>query len=247
MKLFRKQNIKVFSTLMIVACVAISVFMSSCNKTQKEGEKDNNAKIDKKAVADVGFYETYLADEIAPNIKQLIEAIPSDDPNRTKLIESIRSDRGPAICQANKGDKTVVDAIFEKYGKDILPADLKLMWTLKPETGNDGKEYFYLVALKTNDSGNPAMNGESITDAEVAYEDYKGSFISLTMDRDGGKKFSWLTARNVGRPLAIVYRDKVISYPSVNSQVDGGRVEITGRFTLEEAQEFVDIFYGKKK
>lgn len=241
MKLLRTKQIKILSVLVLVACVAASVVMTSC---KNEAEK---AEIDKKAAADVGFYEAYLADEIAPNIKQLVDAIPSDDPNYSKLVESLCSNMGPVVCQAKKVDKVTIDEVFEKYGKDILPANLKLMWTLEPEVGRDGQECFSLVALKTDDSGKPAMTGESITKAETVYDKFSGYSISIAMDKEGGKKFSWLTARNVGRPLAIVYKDKVLSYPTVNSQIDGGTLEIAGRFTPEETQDFVSVLYGKKK
>ena len=50
----------------------------------------------------------------------------------------------------------------------------------------------------------------------------------------------------IGHALAVVFKDKVMSYPIVNCQIEGGKVEITGNFTEQVANDFVGIFYGKK-
>lgn len=233
MKLFRTRNIKVLSTLMLVACVGASFFMTSCKP------KDE---IDKKAVAQLGFYETYKYNYIAPNIIKLCEAAGDSTLLKNKVTINGES---PIVCHAQKNDTAAINAIIEKYGKDILPADLKLMWTQKPENG-----FFQLIALKTNVAGEPAMTGESITKANVTRNKQNGfvlySAISITLDNEGTIQFSRLTAENVGRPIAIVYKDKVLSYPMVQCQIEGGRVEITGNFSEQELNALVDEFYNKK-
>ena len=91
------------------------------------------------------------------------------------------------------------------------------------------------------------MTGESIIEAKVTDTNGYGFAISITLDKEGGKQFSTLTSNNIGHALAVVFKDKVMSYPIVNSQVEGGKVEITGNFTEQVANDFVDMFYGKNK
>lgn len=235
MKLFKTRDIKVISILMLVACIGASVFITSCKEEQK-GE------IDKKAVAQIGFYETYLYKDIAQDISKLCEAIGDSTLLKNKINVY---DEGPVVFNATKSDTTAINAVIEKHGKDILPANLKLMWTQEPENG-----YFQLIALKTDASGKPAMTGESIIKADVTKNDRNGhekyTAIAITLDKEGTKKFSRFSADNIGRPIAIIYKDKVLSYPTVQCQIDGGTVELTGNFDEQKANDFVDMIYGKK-
>lgn len=246
MKPFKTRGIKALSILMLVACLGTSVFTTSCKKEQK-GE------IDKKAVAQIGFYETYQYKDIVQDISKLCEA--AGDSTLLKNTINVY-DEGPVVCNVEKSDTAAINAIIEKFGKDILPANLKLMWTEKSNvievptntdfTSRKKIDCFQLIALKTDESGKPAMTGESIVSAETTGEQYRGYTIAIAMDKEGGKMFSKVTADNIGRTLAIVYKDKVLSYPIVNCQIDGGRVEISGNFTEQDAKDFVNVLYGKK-
>ena len=231
MKLFKEKNLYVILILAVAACVG---GMSSC----KNDQKDSRGPIDKKAVAQIGFYETYKYPDIAQDISSLCEAAG----NQT-LFQNISKGNynGPAVCAAQKSDTAAINAIIAKYGPEILPSDLKLMWTQKPFDN-----IYELIALKTDTLGKPAMTGESIIEAKVTDNNYNGFAIFITLDKEGGKQFSKLTSDNIGNALAIVFKDEVISYPIVNCQINGGKVEITGNFTEEEANDFVDMFYGKK-
>ena len=241
MKLFLTKTIQVLSILMLM--VYAGAFLTSCKNEQKsksDKEQPKNA-IDKTAAAQIGFYETYQYNDIHQYITKLSKA--AGDPIMIKNIPTYGEI--PCVCYATQSDTAAINAIIEKYGKDILPADLKLMWTQKPEN-----DYFNLVALKTDASGKPAMTGESIIEAEVTEQEYNGYVtgiaISIALDEEGGKQFSRLTAQNINRAVAVVYKDKVYSYPTVHSQIDGGRLQITGKFTEEEANDLVNVLYGKK-
>ncbi len=241
MKLFLTRTIQVLSILMLMACAG--AFLTSCKNEQKSKSDKEQQKniIDKTAAAQIVFYETYQYNDIAQYIIKLSEAAGDQI-----LIKNIATyGESPCVCYAPQSDTAAINAIIEKYGKDILPADLKLMWTQKTE-----HDYLNLIALKTDASGKPAMTGESIVEAEVTEQKYNGYVtgiaISIALDEEGGKQFSRLTAQNINRAVAIVYKDKVYSYPIVNSQIDGGRLEITGNFTKQEAKDLVNVLYGKK-
>ena len=230
MKLTKARN------LYLICILAVAVFvggMSSC----KNEKKDSRGQIDKKAVEQIGFYETYKYLDIAQDISNLFETA-----GNPTLFRSNGNYDGPAVCAAQKSDTAAINAIIAKYGPEILPSDLKLTWTLEPFDN-----LYELIALKTDTLGKPAMTGESIIEAKVTDTNGYGFAISITLDKEGGKQFSTLTSNNIGHALAVVFKDKVMSYPIVNSQVEGGKVEITGNFTEQVANDFVDMFYGKNK
>lgn len=234
MKLFTTKNIQILSTSMLVALfIGTSLFFTSCKKEQK-GE------IDKKAASQFAFYETYQYKEIAQDINKLCET--AGDSILLQYKGGV-NEHDAIVCQAQESDTAAINAIFEKYGKGILPANLKLMWSLKPD-----KDLYALIALKTDSKGNPAMSGESLIKAEESQSknDKRYYTISLTFDKEGGKQFAQLTGANVGLQLAIVFKDKVLSYPFVRAQIDGGTLDISGNFTEQEAKDIVDTLYGKK-
>lgn len=81
-----------------------------------------------------------------------------------------------------------------------------------------------------------ALEGEHIVDAAGVLSNQTGQpVVSFTLDSVGAKKFSGMTRDNIGRVLAIVLDDKVVTAPVINSAIPGGRGEISGNFTLPEA------------
>ena len=88
------------------------------------------------------------------------------------------------------------------------------------------------------------MTGESVVNISTTGE--KEHIICLFFNEEGSKQFSQLSIQNISKPIAIVYKGKVLSCPTVNSQIDGGRTEIPGNYTEQEAKDFVNEMYGKK-
>ena len=61
------------------------------------------------------------------------------------------------------------------------------------------------------------------------------------MDSEGVTTWAGITRENIDRCIAIVFDGYVRSYPRVMSEITGGDTEITGNFTLDEANDFVNI------
>jgi SecD/SecF fusion protein len=61
------------------------------------------------------------------------------------------------------------------------------------------------------------------------------------MDSDGSRTWAGITRENINRCIAVVYDGHVRSYPRVMNEISGGNTEITGDFTIEEANEIVNI------
>ncbi|MCD4779399.1 MAG: protein translocase subunit SecD [Candidatus Omnitrophica bacterium] len=83
----------------------------------------------------------------------------------------------------------------------------------------------------------PAMTGENVTDARVDFNSsgFNEPQISLQFNSKGAKEFAKVTRDNVNRRLAIVLDDTVLSAPNIKEAILGGRGQITGRFSFEEA------------
>ncbi len=81
-----------------------------------------------------------------------------------------------------------------------------------------------------------ALEGEHIVDAAGVLSNQTGQpVVSFKLDSVGAKKFANMTRDNIGRVLAIVLDDTVVTAPVINSVIPGGRGEISGNFTLPEA------------
>ena len=81
-----------------------------------------------------------------------------------------------------------------------------------------------------------ALEGKHISDARLAFNAQSGSpVVNFTLDAEGAKIFGNMTKANIGRALAIVLDDKVITAPVIRSVIGGGSGEISGSFTPREA------------
>jgi len=136
---------------------------------------------------------------------------------------------------------------------DVLPRDVKFRWTVNPVTfGSQDEgtavEYYQLVALKiTNRDGKAPLAGDVIVDARQDFSQTgQGAEVSMTMNPEGAKIWARMTKENVGKSIAVVLDDYVYSYPNVNQEITGGRSQITGNFTVEEAKDLANVLKSGK-
>ncbi|MFO1113455.1 MAG: protein translocase subunit SecD [Rhodospirillales bacterium] len=80
------------------------------------------------------------------------------------------------------------------------------------------------------------LSGESLVDSQPTF-DQGQPIVSFRFDSVGGKRFGDITSHNVGKRLAIVLDDQVISAPNIREPILGGSGVITGSFTVAEAQD----------
>lgn len=85
------------------------------------------------------------------------------------------------------------------------------------------------------------MSGDVITDARVQPGEYGIPYVSMSFNKIGGKVFAQITEENVGKRLAIVLDDNVYSAPVIREKIEGGRAQITGQFTDDEARDLAII------
>ncbi len=86
------------------------------------------------------------------------------------------------------------------------------------------------------------MTGEAVTDARVRPgARLEGPYVSVDLDQRGAKVFDAMTGENVGRRLAIVLDNTVYSAPVIKERIPGGKVSITGRFSMDEAHDLAIV------
>jgi len=105
-----------------------------------------------------------------------------------------------------------------------------------------------LIAIKTakdmvppvDQWSNTQLSGKNLKRASVQYTQSTGEpQVSLEFDDEGARLFEEITARNVGKPVAIYLDGEPISVPTVNEKITGGKAVITGRFNLKESKDLV--------
>jgi len=132
--------------------------------------------------------------------------------------------------------------------KQLFPPEFKPMWTVKASAMDPNQNIFELVAIKsTSRDGKAPLDGGSVTDARVSYGNTGGSpSVSMSMNAEGANVWARLTKDNIGKQVAIVLDGMVYSYPTVNTEITGGSSEITGNFTLEEAEDLANVLKSGK-
>lgn len=132
--------------------------------------------------------------------------------------------------------------------KAVLPADLTPMWSVKPSEYYGDGNYFELIAIKnTSRDGKAPLDGSVITDASISYRESGGSpVVDMAMNPEGARIWARLTADNIGKSVAVVLDGMVYSYPTVQSEINGGRSQITGNFTIDEATDLANVLKSGK-
>ena len=132
--------------------------------------------------------------------------------------------------------------------KSLFPREFKPMWTVKASQWIPGENIFELVAIKaTSRDGKAPLDGGVVTDARVQYGNTGGNpEVSMSMNAEGASTWARMTKDNIGKQIAIVLDGMVYSYPTVNSAIEGGSSQITGNFTLEEAEDLANVLKSGK-
>ncbi len=147
------------------------------------------------------------------------------------------------VGYANVRDTAAVNAIiYSDLAKQVLPSDLKLLWSAKPADGLNVKNVYELHALKvTQTSGRAPLEGDVVTDAKDQFNNLSGQpEVSMSMNTEGARRWAALTKANVGKAIAIVLDGVVYSAPRVNGEISGGQSSISGNFTVEDTKDLAN-------
>ena len=150
---------------------------------------------------------------------------------------------------AQARDTAKVNAILKMNQiRAIFPRDLKFMWSQNPYKYDPAQSLYELHAIKiTTRDGRPPLDGDVITSARpttgVTGSDVK---VDMSMNGEGAKIWARMTRENIGRCLVVALDGYVRSYPRVQNEITGGNTEITGDFSIEEADDLANILRSGK-
>lgn len=127
--------------------------------------------------------------------------------------------------------------INRKEIRSLLPYDVEILRSAKPEVirDNKGKEYnvYSFYAVKKD----PELTGEVITDAIATYDPTNNQpIVTMSMSSEGADKWAKITGANIKKRIAIVLDNQVYSAPVVQQKIVGGNSQITGMSSSEEAK-----------
>jgi preprotein translocase subunit SecD len=86
------------------------------------------------------------------------------------------------------------------------------------------------------------LKGDVIEEARPTFDRYTNApEVSMTMNREGARKWARITGANIGKPIAIILDGYVYTYPNVITKISDGRSSITGLGSVQESEDLVNI------
>ena len=202
-------------------------------------DENNNAEEDDKSSID-----DLLADVEAQDSTSIVSINPLLD-----LIVGYGFQGGPVLAQfASKDSEKVMGYLDTPEVRKLLPRNLrytKFLWG-KPEQNS---EIIELYALKSNRDDIAPLSGGVVVDAMQSYDMSGSPAVSMQMNSQGARTWEAMTGKAFRETtnIAIVLDDIVYSAPGVSSgPIAGGRSEITGNFSLNEAIDLANVLRAGK-
>ncbi|MDR0510520.1 MAG: protein translocase subunit SecDF [Rikenellaceae bacterium] len=160
---------------------------------------------------------------------------------------------GSVIGRALSADTAAINRYLAMPAvRNLMPRDARFMWSIKsmtdPRNPKVEIDIFELHAIKANTrDGRAPLDGGAVTDAKEQYSQSGSSAeVSMSMNSAGSRIWARLTADNIGHCVAIVLDGYVYSAPRVNNEISGGHSQITGNFTIQEAQDLANVLKSGK-
>ena len=164
--------------------------------------------------------------------------------------QTFQPNLGPIIGYALTRDTATINGYFNlDEVKSLIPGDkryARFAWT-RPE--NDS-EVSLLIALQGNRNNEPELDGGVIVDARQEFDQGNNPVVTMAMDGQGAQIWQRLTKEEGSKTpkghVAVVLDNLVYSYPRVNGEISGGRTQIEGGFSLEEATDLANVLKAGK-
>lgn len=155
---------------------------------------------------------------------------------KSSSLESLRNVIERRVNLFGISEPNVQTSNFQ--GKDRIVVELPGINDAKEAQALIGKTA-QLVFSEVSPSLKPTnLTGADLAESSVVFDQNTGKpAVSLTFTKEGGDKFAKITGDNVGKPVAIVLDNEVVSAPNVQEKIVGGTAQITGSFTLDEAKK----------
>lgn len=195
------------------------------------------------STVDLGFYEVYHLDEMMPYFIELNTLVSELEDKENVFFEKVVSQGyvgGPQLLTFSVKDTTAISNYLsykEVYPKlPVSKKDLLFAWGLSKSKS----EELALYALKKDKKRRGSIiSGKRIKRAFQSYNSLDQPVISIEMDEKGALEWKELTTKvfRDHSQIAIVINGTVYSAPGVSSPIEGGRSEVSGQFTVQEAKD----------
>lgn len=178
-------------------------------------------------------------------LKQIVVQLPGiKEPKRAKdliketaLLEFKMLDESSKVALElpSRIPKGKEEEVLKQFQGQIPEGDEILFERVVDEEG--GREYRipYLVKKRV------MLAGDVLSDAWVSIGQFNEPYVSVTFDAKGAREFERITAENVKKRMAIVLDNTVYSAPVIQERISGGRAQITGTFTMQEANDLAIV------
>ena len=232
-------------------------YLQQLDQRLASGEQETASKKDTAAAEQKAEEAAPAKKQAAPKFKlnngkkaDNIKATPESELEQAKkqhpllaFLQTTGSGSLSLVGYASARDTAAINkAIYGQVAKQVLPTDLRLMWSAKPTDNIQAKNIYELHALKvTTTNGRAPLEGDVITDASDQFNHVSGApEVSMSMNSEGARRWSELTKANIGKAIAIVLDGVVYTSPRILSQIDGGQSSITGNFTIEDTKDLAN-------
>ena len=164
------------------------------------------------------------------------------------ILQFNTSGQGPIVGYAHYKDTAEINKYFAMQAVlNDFPKELRLKWGVSAAEFDPKAQTFELYAIKSTErNGKAPLEGDVVNDAKDEYDQWGKPAVSMEMNTDGARRWALLTKQNIGKSIAIVLDGYVYSAPNVNSEITGGRSQITGHFTPEQAKDLANVLKSGK-
>lgn len=194
------------------------------------------------------FWESVKPGEVAPFFSLIMDLIKAEDDTNQTLFDRVSAPISGGIFSIETNDIVNFEETFQnKEILTLLPEHIK---NVKFLFGLPTKGSVDLYVVKSTSNGKAFVNETHITDARQTYTQTNRPSISMEMNKKGAERWERMTgiAYQQQSQIAMALNDIVYSAPTASSgAIKGGRTEISGNFTVQEAQDLALIFSSQKR
>lgn len=141
--------------------------------------------------------------------------------------------RSVKIIERRVNELGLTEPVIQRQGKDRIIVELPGVKDPEKAIAMLGRT----AMLQFKDmNGKVVLTGKDLKDARAQVSQGNQAVVGLEFSEEGGKKFGELTARNIGKQIAIELDGEVLTAPVVQEAITGGRAQISGSRTVEEAE-----------
>ena len=196
-------------------------------------------------VADSNATAKLDTSKLNPNKNPLLKTVQFTQPYQGKSGQYVYPGEIGYILKKDTAKLNAYLAMAEVKNK--FPSNLVFMYgKVEEEADAKTKDVLPIYAIKTLDNGLAELEGDHVANAAQDFDERGKVAIKMNMDKLGTTIWAKMTAKNVGKPIAIVLDNIVYSAPNVNDAITTGNSQISGNYSLKTAQDLAEILESGK-